>query len=538
MASSSSSSSSWMPVQGTHQVNIGSSLRRALKARKNKGQPPAPAPSAKRLPERDFYAFRYNFKPTSIDSEKPGSIDVRKTTDSTAITVEYPSKQKGESHVFKGTENVAKEWDCVLVYDEELGTFALEKLDSHAVLTHERKPVAARLHAPPVQSSSQTKAPPPQDDLEAQLEKDLLDLANPDVGHGGFKEMIPKSIVYRQEEEEDPVEQVTRAPAPVQPPEPPQRQRPANKPPLKQQTQRAVKPSAAKGKGKAVAQPPMAAAPVPKLPPAPPPLVGRSAFMPPPTKSKPAPPSPRPKPQPPSVSVSASSSSHTKLPRKREPEPVTHLSDADADEEVLEFGKPAKKQARKAAVPAPLPSVPQPVSGGLALPGTSSSVVQPPPVSSAPKTSTSASASTSSSFSHRPLMASTTNTGGGISARHTSAPTIPEGGESDSEGEWYEVELEEVQEDDIFGDANATGGGYGEEDEAEQGGEDIDMDEFEEQMNQQMEEMEEPYEDSVFEPELDLGEPRGPPMSLNDYARGVTGLSDDDTSSSEDSDDD
>lgn len=73
-------------------------------------------------------------------------------------------EQPGEIHVFGGAEHPAKEWDCVLIYDEETGvianflrvlcshlnssgysqTFTLEKLDSSLVLTYERKTTTTR----------------------------------------------------------------------------------------------------------------------------------------------------------------------------------------------------------------------------------------------------------------------------------------------------------------------------------------------------------------------------------------------------------
>ena len=108
---------------------------------------------------------------------------------------------------------------------------------------------------------------------------------------------------------------------------------------------------------------------------------------------------------------------------------------------------------------------------------------------------------------------------------------LPSGGaaaESESESEWSEVDPEAaVQEDDIFGDAVP-----GEEEELL--GVDMDEDEFEAELKMQMAEMEVEQE----EQEEDQDETRGAPMSLNDYARGVAGLSDEDTSTSEDSDDD
>ncbi|KAK2462304.1 hypothetical protein APHAL10511_005610 [Amanita phalloides] len=511
--------SSWLPVHGTHQLNIGTSLRRALKARKNNGENKPSAP-AKRLPDRDFYAFRYNFKPNSIDRDRPGSIDIRKTSDSTMITVEYPSKQSGETHVFHGSENVAKEWDCALVYDEELGTFTLEKLDSHAALKHERKLIATRPPPPPA------SPPKVKDDLEAQLEKDLLDLANPDAdaeGEDDFDEIVPKHISYGREEEEEednaleelivptpPPKQApprpkaqAKAPAKVRAKEPqpqrkePEHQRKESEPQRKEpEPQRTVK-LPAKGKGKAPAVPRPSSTNLS--------TTTKSAVKPPTVKSRQVPvpvparaltpatiPASTPPPQPQlpqtqtqtqaqvQVQAPVQAQAHSKPSKKREPEPV-HLS--DADEEVLEFGKPAKRTRKMSPV--------APVSSGLALPGTSSFVVPPPLIPSA-------SSSTSSTSSSRPL----------ATVVAEALPSVGDGGETESE--WDEVDPEAMMEgDDFFGDGG------------------MDDDDIEAELNQQMAEMEEEEE-----------ELRGAPMSLNDYARGVAGLSDDESSTSDESDDD
>lgn len=95
----------WMPATGLHTVSLGSSLSRALKARKG-GVPP----KRSNLPDRDFYSFRCessssrhsqiaeflytdNFKPESIDPDRPGSVEVRRGKDSTSVTLERPSTQ-------------------------------------------------------------------------------------------------------------------------------------------------------------------------------------------------------------------------------------------------------------------------------------------------------------------------------------------------------------------------------------------------------------------------------------------------------------
>ena len=102
-------SSSWMPAAGRHNVSIGSSLSKALKARK--GQPPTQRNKA--LPERDFYALRCarhnpspapsallntyispfadNHKPPSIDPTKPGTLEVNPGKEVTSVRVERPT---------------------------------------------------------------------------------------------------------------------------------------------------------------------------------------------------------------------------------------------------------------------------------------------------------------------------------------------------------------------------------------------------------------------------------------------------------------
>ncbi|KAF8485318.1 RNA polymerase II transcription elongation factor-domain-containing protein [Russula ochroleuca] len=167
--------SSWMPAAGRHNVSIGSSLSKALKARK--GQPPTQR--SKALPERDFYALRYNHKPASIDPTKPGTLEVNPGREVTTVRVERPTVNNKEVIVFKGEEKPAKEWECVLIYDEATQTFTLEKLDSLVNLNFDAKaPPRTRPTASPPSQSSSSAAQTPQrsqprtaaDELEAQLE--------------------------------------------------------------------------------------------------------------------------------------------------------------------------------------------------------------------------------------------------------------------------------------------------------------------------------------------------------------------------------
>ncbi|KAI0347018.1 hypothetical protein BDW22DRAFT_488080 [Trametopsis cervina] len=128
-------SNAWMPTAGRYTAKVGKSLSRVIKTRK--GEPLQKS----KFPEPDFYSLRYNFIPPSVDSAKPGTIEVRKGKDVTSVTVERANSQTEEgAHIFAGAETVAKEVECVLIYDEELG------LDSYVNLTYDRKITRAPKH--------------------------------------------------------------------------------------------------------------------------------------------------------------------------------------------------------------------------------------------------------------------------------------------------------------------------------------------------------------------------------------------------------
>ncbi|KAM5532728.1 hypothetical protein V8D89_013620 [Ganoderma adspersum] len=157
---------SWMP-SGRHQVHLGASLARTLKARQSAN---GPTKSTKPKAEREFYSFRYNFKPESIDVTRSGTIETRRPKEEggpSTVTVVRPSQQNDTGISFVGTENVAKEFECVLVYDEGTGTITLEKLDSLITLHHDPKPTLAPRHlgspapaAPPRMSGSTSTLSP------------------------------------------------------------------------------------------------------------------------------------------------------------------------------------------------------------------------------------------------------------------------------------------------------------------------------------------------------------------------------------------
>jgi hypothetical protein len=56
--------------------------------------------------------------------------------------------------VFKGDENPAKEWECVLIYDEATQTFTLEKLDSLVNLNFDTKTRSRTRPTAPSRTSS------------------------------------------------------------------------------------------------------------------------------------------------------------------------------------------------------------------------------------------------------------------------------------------------------------------------------------------------------------------------------------------------
>ncbi|KZT74430.1 hypothetical protein DAEQUDRAFT_720600 [Daedalea quercina L-15889] len=215
----------WMPPPGRHSVQIGQSLGRALKARRGE-----PVHQKSKIPDKEFYSFRYNFKPGGVDSTKPGSVEIRKSAESTNIVVDRGSERPDEGYLFQGREVAAPEWDCILIYDEETGRYTLEKLDTYYTLTFDRKTSAPR-HAPsPAAStgpgtpsapshvaaprSSSRPSPPkpvaperkPRDDLDFDLENALL--AGLDDADGSPDEEVPLAATMKAK----------KAAAPAKPP--------------------------------------------------------------------------------------------------------------------------------------------------------------------------------------------------------------------------------------------------------------------------------------------------------------------------------
>ncbi|KAK7061307.1 EAF domain-containing protein [Favolaschia claudopus] len=416
---------SWIP-HGTHEIQIGPTLNKALKARN--GGPPPPV---KRTgpPEKDFYCFRYNRKPPSLDTTKPGTIELTRGKDTTNVVVEHPSSQPGETHVYTGTDTSAKELDCVLIYDEETGSYKLEKLESYIILNYDRKSIASLPH-----SSASTPARMDTDSETHDVDAD-----------GEIDDELPVAFQREEEEEEEEELEPVLPILPVPPPPPP-----------------VAKPVKAAPPPKPAVTPPTASTSRPTKP-----IPQRKAT----TKKATAAPAPAPVPVPPPISVAA----------------------MDADEEVLEFGRPTQKRVSSKPPPqAPPPAAPV----AFSLPGSSSGWVPPP----APRT-----ASSSRNAAPPPPA--------------PPSPIMVPADESEEEDDWDEVAAAPVA--------------------ASDAPQDIDMDDFEMALEQEMagaedEEEEEDFLANVIPQAPDSAATPQQPMSFSQLA----GYSDDEYSSSEESDDD
>ncbi|KAF8663570.1 hypothetical protein AX16_000914 [Volvariella volvacea WC 439] len=326
------SSSSWMPFRGKCPVQIGTSLTKSLNARS--GNP------AKSKFDRDFYAFKYNLKPPSIDTSKPGTLHVKQGQESTSVQVEYSSTQPGEIHPFSGSLVQAKEYECVLIYDEETGTCILEKLDSLITLQHERKKVQqTNPHVPTSTPALPAPSRPPISrdskhaiDIADELEKELLKETEED----NDIEDIPR----KEEEEEDEDEEmipITVPALPVPPPQPPQ---PA---PVQ----------ASKAKQRPAKNIPTAPQPASQIP----------------AKRRPEAPTPT------TSTAPQAKTLQPKTKKQKIEQPPAQLGPNEVEEEVLEFGKPTTWTTREVSKVAPA----SPTAGGLALPGSGAFMLPPAP---------------------------------------------------------------------------------------------------------------------------------------------------------------
>ncbi|KAJ4472006.1 hypothetical protein J3R30DRAFT_3407534 [Lentinula aciculospora] len=451
-----SSNTSWTPSVGQHQLNIGSSLGRALRARKNS------APPAKRnvLPEREFYSVRYGFKPSLIDSTKPGSLDVRRANDDStgSVTVEHASTQPGEVYVFPGNEVASKEWVCVLIYDEETGGYTLEKLESSIALgpPEKRNGSTRPSRSPPAQTNSPPASTPA---------SSVHQVGGPitkvnDIPSESTLSNQSEFMDVDADEEEIPLNNQARS-TPAPPTARPKKSLPS--------------------RFSAEKEPPASSSnTVPSI-------------------------------------IKASTSNSIDSKSKKAAKKVTPAF-SDAEEETLEFGRLGKRNRKS---PSPL-LAPEPKRGPspsrLELPGMTNAIVRPPPIPITLKSKSSLSMSRSQPAAPLPL----------------SPMPLAEGSDSEDE-EW----------DEVAAPSSVAAGPVAVDDE---GGEEIDINEFNTLMNAHLEvEDDEPEPDAVFPvddflaaaiaPEESPVLTRGPPISVKQLVGGDS-ADEDEYTSSEDSDED
>ncbi|KAF5322862.1 hypothetical protein D9619_001245 [Psilocybe cf. subviscida] len=499
-----SSSTSWMPPAGKYPVNIGSSLGRAIKNRKLKDSPAPTTARRSNLPEREFYSFKFNFKPVSIDTTKPATLDIKKGATNTQVVAEYPATHSGQVHPFDGSELRAKDVDCVLIYDEDTGQYTIEKVESFINLSSLRMKAAsprtaigspAAASTPASTSSVKGKSSSADDDVDVVAQRD-------------------------EEEEREEGEEIELPPPRAVKPLPASRLSPKPPPP-----------------------------PAPQLRAPPPPTVSAPAMK----KPSPPPPAAKPRPQP-----------RPKKPKPAAPAPAPAPTTSYSNEEVFDVVRPTKRgrpspppapapkpappPVRKPPAPPPAPVVRPPVS--LSLPG-GPAVFEPPP----PAVPVAASAALSLPIAALPVVSSEPASPQMIGSDSeddddweqvpTTAPPPPMTSlpvtaavnnfmDSPEAGTFNDTLFEEIDGDALFGDDGDDGDG----DE----GEEIDADMLEGVLNETLEDVDsdEDFIGAAVEKAVDDAPPRQPIMSLNRFADGGVTVndSDEDFSSSDESDDD
>ncbi|KAK4702239.1 hypothetical protein P7C70_g3989, partial [Phenoliferia sp. Uapishka_3] len=131
-----------------------------------------------------LYAFRYSNKPASLDPSLPGTLSGNAHA-ANSFYASFPAlrqpnaAENGASksecdHWFSGVIAPAKDVDCVLVWDEDLQSYSLERLDSTVKLAHERPPKGKVLHthaslpeSPHIAASNAYSAPTPSSRTQA-----------------------------------------------------------------------------------------------------------------------------------------------------------------------------------------------------------------------------------------------------------------------------------------------------------------------------------------------------------------------------------
>jgi len=88
-----------------------------------------------------YHSIRYDFKPSSIDESREGSLEVEEKS---SVSVTLPHTDGLGSTNFKGSAKPANNKDCVLIIDWETGEFRLERVSNQILLkkTREKNPSA------------------------------------------------------------------------------------------------------------------------------------------------------------------------------------------------------------------------------------------------------------------------------------------------------------------------------------------------------------------------------------------------------------
>ncbi|KAF7792121.1 hypothetical protein EIP86_003151 [Pleurotus ostreatoroseus] len=179
----STSSDSWIHASGKYDIQLGSSLNRHLRALKKQ------APPKSKLPDRDFYSFRFNFVPEGVDTTKPGTAEVRsRDNNSAAVTVERASTQPdADAYTWTGHAVNAKDTDCVLIWDPDMqATVPVSRS-----IPSSSSSSASSSHVPLSQTHSRKQALDAASRLEAELELELNEEDAPGDLDEEFEQLVP-----------------------------------------------------------------------------------------------------------------------------------------------------------------------------------------------------------------------------------------------------------------------------------------------------------------------------------------------------------
>ncbi|KAJ1950893.1 hypothetical protein IWQ62_006493, partial [Dispira parvispora] len=98
-------------------------------------------------PSDSLHLFRYTFKPDSHSLDNSGELVVNEAGQ---FNVDFNDGE--EHHYYEASENMAKDVDCVLVFNPDTQSFTLEQLDSTLVLKSVRKLGTAPVVCPTIPS--------------------------------------------------------------------------------------------------------------------------------------------------------------------------------------------------------------------------------------------------------------------------------------------------------------------------------------------------------------------------------------------------